>query len=50
MKEVEKRNLLNKIVNYCKKHKIKGSFNNICDDYLVSFEIAEKTDSGGKGK
>lgn len=41
MKKIEKQNLLNKIINYCKKHKIKGSFNNPCGDYLVSFKIEE---------
>lgn len=40
-KEIERENLCKRIINYCKKHKIKGSFNNRFDEYLVSFEIKE---------
>ena len=42
MKAVEKRNLINRIINYCKKYKIEGSFNNKCADKLVSFEVKDK--------
>jgi len=42
MKASEKRNLLDKIVNFCKKHKIEASFNNKCGNKLVSFEVKSK--------
>jgi len=50
MKEKDKRNLLNKIVGHCKKYKIKGSFNNKCGDYLVSFEIKQRDAEQDKGE
>jgi len=43
-KKIEKQHLIQRIVNYCIKHKIKGSFNNPCGDKLVSFEIKENKD------
>ena len=47
MKKSEKQNLLKRIINHCKKYEIKGSFNNRCGEYLVSFEI--KTNKEQKG-
>ena len=40
-KKIEKQHLIQRIVNYCIKYKIKGSFNNPCGNKLVSFEIKE---------
>ena len=41
MKNQEKINLLKRIVNYCKKNKISGSYNNTFEGYRISFNIEE---------
>jgi len=39
MKEAERDKLLNEIISFCRKNYIKGSFNNPCGKYRVSFDI-----------
>jgi len=42
MKKSEKENLLRRIANFCKKYKIKGSYNNEFENKLISFGVKDK--------
>lgn len=40
-KEIERENIIRRIKNFCKKHKVHGSYNNPAEDKLVSFYIKD---------
>ena len=50
MKEAERKNLASRIVNYCRKHKVLGSFNYKHGNYLVSFKIKDDAQDNGEIK